>query len=53
MVCRMYPGLFFSSGDWLKRLMKRKEEETAREKRRVRRSRLKRCQSLVLFTRMN
>jgi hypothetical protein len=27
--------ILFSSGDWLKRLMKRKEEETAREKRRV------------------
>jgi hypothetical protein len=26
---------YFSSDDWLKRLMKRKEEETAREKRRV------------------
>lgn len=27
--------VFSSSGDWLKRLMKRKEEETVREKRRV------------------
>ena len=26
---------YFSSDDWLKRLMKRKEEETIREKRRV------------------
>lgn len=31
----MLIDVFFSSDDWLKRLMKRKEEETAREKRRV------------------
>jgi hypothetical protein len=30
-----YICFYFSSDDWLKRLMKRKEEETAREKRRV------------------
>ncbi len=33
--CDFVLGFYFSSGDWLKRLMKRKEEETAREKRRV------------------
>ena len=37
-----YPSFECSSDDWLKRLMKRKEEETIREKRRV-------CPLIVLY----
>jgi hypothetical protein len=34
-VCIVYLIYRFSTDDWLKRLMKRKQEETTREKRRV------------------